>query len=100
MLARLRMHPVEAPTLLAAPAAAPVPAALPACPPACLAQAAPDSRRYMENAYIPQSAWMMTHTSPGMALALLKDGGAWWRLGRGVWELGAGGPVAGWLVGC
>jgi hypothetical protein len=31
----------------------------------------------MENAYIPKSVWMMTHTSPGMALALLKDGGEW-----------------------
>jgi len=29
----------------------------------------------MENAYIPKSTWQITHQSPGMTLALLKDGG-------------------------
>ena len=44
-----------------------------ACPPA---QESPRSRHWMENGYVPKSVWSITHERPGMALALLTNGGA------------------------
>ena len=37
--------------------------------------AAPDSLEYLLNGYIPKSAWDLLYQSPGLTLALLKDGG-------------------------
>jgi hypothetical protein len=39
------------------------------------AQASATSNEYLDNAYIPKSAWVLIDQSPGLTLALLKDGG-------------------------
>ncbi|PSC71178.1 MYND finger domain [Micractinium conductrix] len=54
----------------------------------------PRSRHWMENGYVPKSVWSITHERPGMALALLTNGGMrllFERVKRNVRQLAAAG---------